>query len=349
MNRHLTMSDIAKMAGVSIATVSRVLADSPNVKAETRDRVLEIVRNHRYEPSYIARSLSTSRTMTVGVVLEDISNPFFMELAKGVETVLQENAYTMVMTSSSWDWNQERDLVKHLVRSRVDGVLITPIHPESESTDLLRKSRVPFVLMNCWSPDASVSYVSTDNIEGGRIAADHMLRTDIDRFLCLTGFPHQSSDERAQGFIDTITDAGRSGDLDVYLGVRTFKDGYSIVTRLIAKSRIDSVASGIFTSNDFVAMGVVDSLVDHGIPVPAQVSVIGYDNIAFAERYRIPLTTVNQAKKTMGEFAARELLELIRDRSHLPARYLLKPRLVVRNSCRGVSPLPERVVEYEAE
>jgi LacI family transcriptional regulator len=334
MARHLTMTDIADMAGVSIATVSRVLSGSVNVREETRKRVLSIVRTHRYEPSYIARSLSTSRTRTIGVVLEDISNPFFMELAKGIENVLQNNEYTMLLTSSSWDWYKEIDLVRTLIRSRVEGVLLTPIHPESESTDLLKKNGIPFVMMNCWSPDPTASYVSTDNMNGGCLAAEYMLKTDISRYLCLMGFPHQSSDERAQGFIDTIQASGHTRDLDVYRDVRTFDDGYAIVTALIARSRIDTVKTGIFTSNDFVAMGIVDGLIDHGIGVPSQVSVIGYDNITFAERYRIPLTTVNQAKKTMGEFAAGELLEMIPDRKRQPARYLLKPRLVVRDSCR---------------
>jgi DNA-binding LacI/PurR family transcriptional regulator len=338
MSRQLTMSDIARMAGVSIATVSRVLSGHNSVKEATRIKVLTLVKEHQYEPSYVARNLTTRRTQTIGVIVDDISNPFFMELAKGVESVLQKNGYTMLLTSSSWNSETEVDLVRTFLRNRVDGVLITPVHAESESTMLLQRSGVPFVIMNCRSEDHTVSYVSTDNTAGGRLAAEYMLRTDIERFLCLSGIPHQSTYKRANGFVNTIQAAGRGADLSVYDEVRIFEDGYKLVPRLIARERIDTVRTGIFTSNDFVAMGIVDGLIAHHIPVPEQVSVIGYDDIAFAERYRIPLTTVIQAKQSMGELAADELLERIANASHPPARLLLKPRLVVRDSCRPTAP-----------
>jgi len=342
MSKQLTMSDIARMAGVSIATVSRVLSNHPMVREETRNRVLELVKEHRYEPSYVARNLSTRRTHTIGVVVDDISNPFFMELAKGVESVLQKNGYTMLLTSSSWDTDKEADLIRTLLRNRVDGVLITPVHPESESTELMRRNGVPFVIMNCRSPNDSVSYVSTDNLEGGRVAAELMLRTNPARFLCLSGIPHQSTYERAEGFIQEIKRCGRGNDLSVYEEVRTFDEGYNIVPSLIARDRVDKVSTGIFTSNDFVAMGILDGLIAHSIPVPSQVSVIGYDDIAFAERYRVPLTTVIQAKHSMGQLAADELIELIHDRGHSPARLLLKPRLIVRDSCPAAPALEPR-------
>ena len=333
MSKQLTMSDIARMAGVSTATVSRVLSNHPMVREETRDRILSLVKEHRYEPSYVARNLSTRRTHTIGVVVDDISNPFFMELAKGVELVLQKNGYTMLLTSSGWDPAKEADLIRTLLRNRVDGVLLTPVHPESESTEVMRRNGVPFVVMNCHSDNESVSYVSTDNVEGGRLAAELMLRTNLTRFLCLSGVPHQSTSERAEGFIHEIRSHGRGNDLAVYDEVRTFDDGYNIVPSLIARNRLDAVSTGIFTSNDFVAMGILEGLIAHRIPVPSQVSVIGYDDIAFAERYRIPLTTVIQAKHSMGQLAADELMELIQDRNHNPARLLLKPRLIVRDSC----------------
>lgn len=336
MSKQLTMSDIARMAGVSIATVSRVLSNNPMVREETRSRVLALVKEHRYEPSYVARSLSTRRTHTIGVVVDDISNPFFMELAKGVESVLQKHGYTMLLTSSSWNTDKEAELIRTLLRNRVDGILITPVHPESESTELMQRNGVPFVIMNCRCENESVSYVSTDNVEGGRLAAELMLRSNPDRFLCLSGVPHQSTYERAEGFIGEIKKCGRGEDLSVYDEVRTFDDGYNIVPSLIARDRVDVVSTGIFTSNDFVAMGILDSLIAHNIPVPSQVSVIGYDDIAFAERYRVPLTTVIQAKHSMGQLAADELVELIQNRSHPPARLLLKPRLIIRDSCSTV-------------
>ncbi len=337
MAQHLTMNDIAQMANVSVATVSRVLADSPNVRAQTRERVLEIVKANRYEPSYIARSLSAQKTHTIGVVIDDIANPFFMELAKGVESVVRDRGYTMLLTSSNWDWHKESVLVRTLVRNRVDGVLIAAVHPESDSTELLKNTEVPFVLMNCWSSDETVSYVSGDSVAGGRLAGECLLKANVQQYLCLVGVPHQSSEERAQGFIEAINAVDKGESLHVYRDVPGFDDGYRIVTGLIARHRLDAVKTGIFASNDFVAMGVVGSLLDHSIAVPEQVSVIGYDNIAFAEQCRIPLTTVNQPKKTMGELAAAALITSIESGNPGCEQLLLRPRLVVRRSCQPLT------------
>ena len=344
MGHHLTMNDIARRARVSVATVSRVLAGSPKVRDETRQRVLGIVRAEQYEPSQIARSLSTRKTHTVGVVIDDIANPFFMELAKGVETVVREKGYTMLLTSSDWDEEREGELLRTLVRNRVDGALIAAVSPDSGSTPLLRRAGIPFVLMNCWSPDDSVSYVAGDSVAGGRLAAECLLQTKVRQFLCLVGVPHQSSEERAKGFAAAIHAAGRGEALRVHRDVRTFEDGYRIVRRLLALHRIDSIETGIFTSNDFVAMGVVDALLDHRIRVPEQVSVIGYDNIGFAERYRVPLTTVDQPKQTMGELAAAELIRSIEEHDYRGKKLMLKPRLVVRETCR--SPIEATELSY---
>jgi len=339
------MNDIARLADVSVATVSRVLSNSPNVRDDTRARVLAVVKEHQYEPSYVARSLSTSKTRTVGVVIDDIANPFFMELAKGAEQVVRQQGYTMLLTCSNWDRDVEHDLVRALVRNRVEGVLIAAIDPEADSIRLLRSSGVPFVLMNCWSSDNTVSSVSGDSYAGGELAGNCLLRADVQQYICLFGVPHQSSDERARGFLDAVAAGHPSAPLETYYDVETFDQGYEIVSRLAAVHRIDRVRTGIFASNDFVAMGVVDSLVDHGISVPEQVSVVGFDDIEFAARYRVPLTTVAQPKTTMGELAAGALLDRLEQPNRDGRRLVLKPRLVVRDTCR---PSTERSAQLRA-
>jgi len=336
MSRQLTMNDIARIANVSVATVSRVLADAPNVRHETRERVLRVVEDHHYEPSHVARSLTTRRTQTLGVVIDDMANPFFTELAKGVEAVLREHGYTMLLTASNWDAAREHQLVRMLIRNRVDGVLIAAVNPDSDSVQMLRKVGVPFVLMNCWSRDDKIGYVTGDSYTGGQLAAECLLRTGVRQYLCLAGVPHQSTEERRRGFVDAIEAAGSGDHLAVYSEVCTSDDGYKIVPRLIALHQIDTVPTGIFTSNDFVAMGIIDGLLDHNVTVPEQASVIGYDNIEFASRYRVPLTTVDQPKQTMGELAASELIKCIEDREYRSRTLLLKPRLITRKSCRPV-------------
>ena len=330
----VTIADIASIAGVSTATVSRVLADSPKVSSETRERVTRIISDLDYEPNHLARSLSTARTLNVGVVLEDIANPFFVEVALGIETVLREADYSMFLTSSSWDQNKEEELVRKLLRNRVDGLIFAPIEPEGETVRLLKRREIPVVLVNAESSDPDVSWVSANNYHGGYLAAQALVNTASKTLISLLGFPHQTSMSRREGFAAGVRELG-SGRLLTYRPLEkiyNFDGGYECVADLIARERIHDVPTGIFALNDDVALGVITSLIEHGIPVPQQVSVVGYDDIPSAKRNQVPLTTIAQPQRRMGELAARALLDRLKTPEAGSMQYELLPRLVQRSS-----------------
>lgn len=330
----VTITDIAGIAGVSTATVSRVLADSSKVSADTRERVRQVIADLDYEPNQLARSLSTARTSNIGVVLEDIANPFFVEVALGIEAVLRDAGYSMFLTSSAWDRDKEEELVRKLVRNRVDGLILAPIEPEGETVRLLQRREIPFVLVNAESADPGVSWVSANNFHGGYLAAQALADTPSQTLVSLLGFPHQTSRARRDGFASGVRElSGRSPfDYRSLEKVYNFDSGYECVPALIAAERIHEVPTGIFALNDDVALGVVASLIEHGISVPRQVSVVGYDDIPSAKRNQVPLTTIAQPKRQMGDLAASALLESLGKRHAEAKQYELLPRLIRRST-----------------
>ncbi len=318
---------------MSKATVSRVLNSPEKVKESTRSRVLEVIRRSNYEPSSVARSLARRRTSTVGLVLDDIGNPFFMELAKGVESVLSDRGYTMFFTSSGWVPEREVEIVRLLMRQRVDGVLIAPVDPESLGMRMLIDAGIPLVMMNCSGDKRKVSWVTTDNVEGGYIATRYAIDLGFERILCLHGFEHQTTNERTKGYQKAVAEEGGRIEPIVIPAVRSDREGYEVVGELVERFHIDRLPTAIFALNDFVAMAVIESLLNRGIGVPEQVSVIGFDDLRFAASFRIPLTTVAQAKFKMGEIAAAEIMRQITERRGHKA-FLLQPKLIVRASTR---------------
>ena len=169
------MEHVARVAGVSKATVSRVLSNSPRISQKTRTRVLEAVRSLSYEPNYIARSLSKRTTHSIGVVLEDIMNPFYTQVAKGIETVLKAGGYTMVLTSSGFVCEEELELTRTLLRYKVDGILLTPVEADSLAVSILKSRGVPFFMLNAKSEDPAISWIDSDNRLGGYMAARYLL------------------------------------------------------------------------------------------------------------------------------------------------------------------------------
>ena len=334
MTKNLTIRDISKYARVSTATVSRVLANSPKVKTETRQRVLEIITKYGYEPNHIARSLSMKRTSTIGLVVEAIANPFFVEVAQAVESELTRANLAMLLMSTNWDSEKELASIRTLLRNRVDGVLLTPMSIDSPAVKLLRRWGVPFVLINIDAGDESNPSVSTDNFRGGFLAAQALLKSQAVSFVCLQGFPHQSTFSRIEGFKAAIDEASLNRNIKVRVipNIRTFDEGYDVVQSLLSFDMLASESLGVFATNDDVALGVLASLCDHGVRIPQQVAVVGYDDIPVAQRFQIPLTTIAQPMREMGRIAAKELIEQLDTAGRKPKSHILLPRLVQRAS-----------------
>ncbi|MDR1318732.1 MAG: LacI family transcriptional regulator, partial [Treponema sp.] len=170
MNREITIADVARAAGVSKSTVSRVISKPSLVKKGTRDKILTIIEHSGYIPNSLAQSLAGSSTRTVGVIIDELSNFFFIEIAEGIDSVISAAGCSMLLCSSRWIAERESSLVRSMISSRVDGVLLAPVSEKSEAVALLENRGIPFVLMNCIPRSKKISCVALNNVMGGRIA-----------------------------------------------------------------------------------------------------------------------------------------------------------------------------------
>jgi LacI family transcriptional regulator len=334
------MQEVARVAGVSKATVSRVLNNSSRISEKTRSRVQEVINSLNYEPNYIARSLSKQKTHSIGVILEDIMNPFFTQVAKGVETVLKENGYTMLMTSSGFVYEEELELTRTLLRYKVDGILITPVQADSLAINILKTRKTPFFIMNAKTEDPSVNWIDSDNLSGSYMAIQYLLKLGHRRFLCLFSNKLQGTRDRLEGFKRGIAEKGLSLSDQILLGDAAFReDGYKLIDRYIHEHGVASLPSAIVAVNDTTAIGAMDCLLEHGLRIPEDVSIIGYDDIYVASLTRVPLTTIHQSKFRMGEIAAKGLLEIIKHPSDATDahHFLIHPKLVIRESCKEIT------------
>jgi len=322
-----TIDDIAREAGVSKATVSRVLSHPELVRPQTQERVQRIIDKYSYSPNHLAQGLAGTPTKTIGVVIDELSNFFFIEVAEGIDRILSTHQYSMLLCSSKWIEEEETRLVQSLIASRVDGVLLASIKPQSKSMELLTRANIPFVVINCIPDDPSLSFVCCDNKKGGRLAALHINNHTRDQTIIITGFEHQTIEDRLEGFKGKLDN---TETLIHYTQVETQQDGYDLVPTLINEQEIDRKTTFLFVTNDNVAIGIINALTAQKIPIPEQVAVIGYDNIRISSIARIPLTTISQSITESGEIAAANLLKLITTKE--TTHTLIEPFLVQRES-----------------
>ena len=334
MDKKLNIDDISRIASVSKATVSRVLNNSDKVNDKTRQTILEIINEHNYQPSSLARALTKKTSHIIGVVIEDLANPFFTEIARGIEAVLHENGYIMFLTSSNWDKVKEQEIIKKLYRNQIDGLLITPIDGKTSMLKMLKKGNFPVIYMNYRDTDPEQCFVTSDNIKGAEAGTRLLIENEFEEIICLKGFEHQTADDRISGFHKEIDKyASDKLKVKIFTRINRQRDGYNFIKEHEEYFKKMKHRCGIFALNDFSAFGVIDGLLDAGIAVPEKVSVIGYDDISFAERYRIPLTTIHQPKYELGSIAAEQLLARIKDRTRKATQIIMDPELIIRASC----------------
>jgi DNA-binding LacI/PurR family transcriptional regulator len=217
-----------------------------------------------------------------------------------------------------------------MVKNKADGILIAPAAPDSETVDYLKKSGVPFVLMNCLSDDPEVSCVDCDTYSGGALMADYFNSLSQDQIVIVSVADHQSVRDRIKGFTDHLKK--KAERIVRYTNAKTYKDGYELTPLIVEQNSIRDKKTSLFVTNDYVAIGVITRLLEMGISIPGQAAVAGFDNIRISSFCRIPLTTVSQSVIEMGSVAATALLDMINKNATKPFRHIIEPRLVLRES-----------------
>jgi DNA-binding LacI/PurR family transcriptional regulator len=214
--------------------------------------------------------------------------------------------------------------------NRVDGILITPSAINIEAVELLKKSGIPFILINITSNDPAISHVCCDNRKGGRIAAEYVNSLNREQVIVIPVSGHQTVHERVEGFLECVYT--KKMKIITYSPLKTYDDGYKLAPILAERDAIRTKKTAIFVSNDYVAMGIISRFLEMNISVPEQVSVIGYDDIRIASQCRIPLTTVSQSMFDMGRIAALDLMTMIKNNNDAPFKRRIEPKLIIRES-----------------
>ena len=329
--KEATIKDIARKAGVSYATVSRALNGKYGVKPSTRERILGIAHRLGYRPNAIARGLVTRRTMTIGLIVPDITNPFFPEVAEGVEEAAHEAGYGVLLCNSNWQKVSERQYVALLAGRRVEGIIIAPISRVEEPVDDRVPAALPVVYVSSTPRTTSRSYVVIDNVQGGYLATKHLL--DAGRGpVAFIGSRESADDERFEGYRRALEDHGVACDERfVRLGDMRQASGYRLFRAMIADG---DCPRSVFAENDLMALGCMQAARERGLRIPEDVAIVGFDDIPFASFPEVQLTTIRQPTSEMGRMAVDILLSCVARAAgrHESRQVVLKPQLVVRRT-----------------
>lgn len=335
----LTIADIAQQAGVSKATVSRVLNNrAEGVGAETRARILKILADTGFQPSAMARCLATGESRTVGLIIPDIANPFFAQLVRGAEAVLNQHGYNLFLCNSDRSIEKESHYIRALIDKAVDGVILNSAGSAKDSqVEALEEKGVPVVLLDRVIQQRESRFgVFVDNQGGARQAAACLYAQADCSLLFLNGPPALSqSIERLAGVWDAVRELDIPAHrLRIVNADFTLEGGYRAICDELERASGPLPFNALFAANDLMAIGAARALHQHKIRVPDDVELIGFDDIEFAAMLEPPLSTIAQPAQEMGASSAELLLRLIGGQKPRQKTLVMRPRLVLRGTTR---------------
>ncbi|HKW17969.1 MAG TPA: LacI family DNA-binding transcriptional regulator [Terriglobales bacterium] len=329
------MKDVARDLGVSVITISKVLRNHPDIGDETRERVLARIKELDYRPNLAARSLVTGRTYLVGLVVPDLLHPFFAEIAKALSEVLRNSGYYLIVSSSDEDPELEEQEINHLLARRLDTLIVASCRSTVDVLFRIEKQSTPYVLIDRSFPGLSPNFVGVDDEAVGRIATQHLIDIGCKKIAHIRGPETSPGVRRLDGYrralaqnslkpIDEYIIAEPKGD------VETRQRGTEAMRELLKlKPRPDAV----FCFNDPLAMGAMNCALDEGLRIPEDIAIIGCGNLHYDDSLRVPLSSIDQHSRRIGEEAARLTLRILNSKMPLkPESVILQPELIVRRS-----------------
>ncbi|MBS4206695.1 LacI family DNA-binding transcriptional regulator [Bacillus sp. FJAT-50079] len=331
----VTIKDIARIANVSITTVSRVLNNkSEGIGDDTRKKVLSIIQELDYRPNSIARSMITKKTNTIGLIIPDIRNPFFPELVRGAEDVAKQSNYNIFLCNTDGDKASETEYIQLMQEKSVDGIIFTHSYAtlSKQIEALANQHNTPIVLLDRGLDDDQFSGVYIDNEKAGYLATKFLLELNHVKIGCITGPSHiPNSNKRLKGYAKALDEWGIVVNQNVIIqGDYQWEGGYVAAKQLLQKEKV----SAIFAFNDLMAFGVYQAAGELGMRIPDDLSVIGFDNLKYNEFMNPRLTTIDQSTYKMGEAAIQLLLKQIEAEEAFEHQTIyLEPNLIVRESC----------------
>lgn len=331
-----TMEDVAKKAGVSRALVSLVFRDAPHVSEDRRQRVLEAAAALNYRPNAAARSLASHATKTIGVMLQDLHDSYFAEVFEGIAAEADVLGYRLLIGTGGRQAQGEAQTLESFLEYRVDGVIL--VSTMMTNDELIRFSKqVPTVVTGHYIRVPTIDTVNSDNQLGAELVVNHLYELGHRTIVHIDGGDEFSALPRREAYEQTMLELG--------LRPQSIRGGYTEQGGVAAAEEIIAMStrpSAIFAFNDRVAIGAMDRLEQHGLKIPEDLTIVGYDNTLISALTPISLTTINQPRDEMGRLTVRTVVNRITSRRQTAVRHTLQPTLIVRHTSQAVTPPPRR-------
>jgi len=323
----ITIKDVAKLAGVSTATVSMVVNQKADrITEKTKNDVLDAIEKLDYKPNYTARSLVSSQSFTIGLIVPEITNPFFAEFSRNLESHLHQAGYITFLCNSEEDLSLEARYIDELIARSIDGLIICGLTEESKAKlPLLKKHLIPYLILDNRRTQNNFS-IGINDFEGGRLVAKHFLSLGHNICAFVGDFSgYRNLYRRYEGFSDVLLKAKK--EVISFKTELTKKGGQQV-----AKKIFDSKATAVFCGSDLIAVGIYEQARIYEMCLPDDLSIAGFDDISFAEILSPKLTTVKQPLEKMAEIAVANLLKMIQDKNFSFDTKTLPVKLLIRNS-----------------
>jgi LacI family fructose operon transcriptional repressor len=324
-----SIKEVARAAGVSTATVSRVLANSPHVRPALRERVLKAINELEYRPNLIARSLRAQQTRTVGLIVSDIRNPFFTAISRAVEDTAYEQGYSIILCNTDEDPRKESIYLNVMRDANVAGVILSPTGPTAAGLSEL-DADFAVVVIDRSIPDADVDMVLLDNVDSAYRLTRHLLDNGYRRIGAICGERSTTGRERCSGYEQALRAYGLQPANELVRFVPPhIEAGYAAALKMIDAAE---PPDALLTTNSLLAAGALEAIRERNLRIPADIALVTFDETTWASLVQPPLTLIEQPTYEIGKTATELLLKRVAEPERPPRRVILKGRLVVRGS-----------------
>ena len=338
-NKKANIKYLAKLAGVSISTVSRALNRSPEASEKTIARINELAKRVGYYPDSIAKGLRINKTHTIGVIFNDIQDPFFSDILWTINEELYQFGYSTIICYSNWQVNRERANIINLLSKKVDGIIMTPIEEDSKNIDLLINNNIETVFVDSFSKHTTISYACSNHAKAAYLGTEYLLKCGHKDILLVCAIPASSFSKLfIKGYKKALNNYKIKirNDLIFNLDSISHEYCYNIFKDIISKNK--NKFTGVMITSDFIAICFYKATNDLGLKIPQNYSIVGYDDIIISSALSPPLTTVSQSRKEIGYNAVQILINNIENKKNkIFKKVIIEPLLVERNSVKKIN------------
>ncbi|MBN2410913.1 LacI family DNA-binding transcriptional regulator [candidate division KSB1 bacterium] len=335
MKNNITLKTIAHQLGISESTVSRVLngkASKYRISKKTEEIILKTAKELNFTPNPLARSLRLNKTNTIGLVIPDISNPFFSSIARNVEQEARKLGYSIILCDTEEDTDLEKESLELLELRKVDGLIISPVGQTFNYIKRIYNNGMPIVIIDRYFPDLDIPYVTSDNYKGAFEAISYLIDNGHRSIACIQGLTHTSpNNERVRGYREALLNYHLPVDEALIVGDSFGEQNGYLETKLLLKNEKNITA--IFSVSNLISLGALRAIYEEGLRVPEDISIISFDDQPYSDYLATPMTTVTQKNKEMGQISIKLLINQIESKIRFSSKCVILPtKLIKRKS-----------------